>query len=682
MRQRTDLVTSMDDRSPLGRPMQSAGPDMADMRQSSQINLLQILWRRQFTVWMTMLLCIVGALIYLALATPIFTASSRLYVQQQGPQMLSTDAVGMLSKNDAYLYTQAELIKSFPVLNKAIDRSGAKGMRQFAEVDNLMVHLKEELKVTVGKKDEIITIEYDSAFPDEAAHFVNCMVDAYTEYTAANNQTSATEVLKILKAEKDKQDKLLNDQMIAMSKFKVENPEMAFKTKDGMNIATQALASVSDQLTKARLAAASYYVLYLNGSAKQVNYQYWQDSLKQVEEFERLYEQQKTVATEVNKKEAEFAKLSLDVERTIKMADLIDTRIKELNVDEQKGAMNVQILENAKTEDVPSHPRKALIVAAAMVLGVLVGSGFACMHDWMDQRIRSADEVTEIIGLPVLGMVPTMLETDAAARANSGRKVHLDSGSDISEAYRTLRTAIFFGMPEKKVKTILFTSPQPGDGKSTSVSNLAIAMAQAGQRTLLIDCDLRKPVQHKTYSASNDVGISNVVARGVPVDEAIQRTEVEGLSLLPCGSMPPNPAEILNSAAFADVLHKLEQKFDIVLIDSPPVLPVTDARILSAIADMTILVLRAEKSTRKGAMHASDCLLNVGGKLFGAVVNDVPRKRGGYGYYAGYGYGGYGYGGYGDYRGGYGSNVVVSPMANGNGHHAEKKALTFSRVDD
>jgi capsular exopolysaccharide synthesis family protein len=364
------------------------------------------------------------------------------------------------------------------------------------------------------------------------------------------------------------------------------------------------------------------------------------------------------------------------------MCDLIDTRIKELDVDSNKGSMNVQILENAKTEDVPSHPKKPLIVAAAIVLGLLVGSGFACMHDWMDQRIRSADEVSEIVGLPVLGMVPTMLETDAAARANSGRKVHLDSGSDIAESYRTLRTAIFFGMPEKKVKTILFTSPQPGDGKSTSVSNLAIAMAQAGQRTLLIDCDLRKPVQHKTYSASNDIGISNVVARGIPAEEAIQRTEVEGLSLLPCGAMPPNPAEILNSAAFAEVLHALEQKFDVILIDSPPVLPVTDARILGAIADMTILVLRAEKSTRKGAIHASDCLLNVGAKLFGAVVNDVPRKRGGYGYYAGYGYGGYG--GYGDYAGGYGrGEVVVSPVANGNGHHAEKKALAFSnRVND
>jgi len=680
MRQRNEMIAVEDQM--LGRPaaaMNGAATADAEARRS---NLLQILWRRQFAVWMTVLVFSVLALIYLALATPVFTSLSRLYIQQTGPQVLTPDSEGsVVPQADTYLSTQVEIIKSEPILQAAVDASGAKNMRMFADVDDIIDYLQRKLDVSAGKKDQIINVALDSAYPDESATVVNAIVDAYVAFMTKMQKTTSTEVLNILTREKEKQDALLDQQMAALVKFKQTNPDIFFTTgQDGLNIVTQGLANIGDQLTKAKLAAASYYVMYLQANNKAQSYELWQDALKQVDEFQHLYDEQREKAMSVNDAMANLEKLELDKDRTVKLCDLLDTRIKELQVTQDSGALNVNIIEPAKVETIPTKPKKPLILALALVLGGLIGSGLACLYDWMDQRIRSAEEVAEILGMPVLGVVPTMIDADAAARANSGRKVHLDSGSDIAEAYRTLRTAIFFGMPDKKVKTILLTSPQPGDGKSTSISNLAIAMAQAGQRTLLIDCDLRKPVQHKTFNASNDIGISNVVTRGVPVDSAIQQTEVEGLSILPCGSMPPNPAEILNSQPFADVLERLEQKFDIILIDSPPVLPVTDARILGAIADMTILVLRAEKSTRKGTQHAADCLLNVGAKLFGSVVNDVPRKRGGYGYY----YGGYQYGGYGGYVSR--EKPIVSSINVPNGRNrngaSEKKSLTFNRVSE
>jgi capsular exopolysaccharide synthesis family protein len=209
--------------------------------------------------------------------------------------------------------------------------------------------------------------------------------------------------------------------------------------------------------------------------------------------------------------------------------------------------------------------------------------------------------------------------------------------SDIAEAYRTVRTAIFFGAPEERAKTILVTSPTPGDGKTTTTSNLAIAIAQAGQRVLLLDCDFRKPMQHRIFGIEDGMGLSDVITGHKTLNQTVKMTGTRGLYVLPAGPIPNNPSEILHGEMFARVLAKLAEKFDHIVIDSPPVVPVADARILSASADLTILGLRAQKSTRRVSLQAVESLRSVGGRILGAVVNDAPRRRGGYGYYS-YGY--------------------------------------------
>jgi capsular exopolysaccharide synthesis family protein len=213
----------------------------------------------------------------------------------------------------------------------------------------------------------------------------------------------------------------------------------------------------------------------------------------------------------------------------------------------------------------------------------------------------------------------------AVARAMT---VHLDPRSVVAEAYRTVRTAVYFGAGENRCKTILVTSPEPGDGKTTSASNLAIAIAQTGRSVLLLDADFRKPTQHKNLDIKDAVGLSSVLAGREPVSRAIQHTGVEGLDILPCGPIPANPSEILNSREFGELIDNLAAKYDHILFDSPPVNAVTDARILGAVCDATILVLRADKSTRKSGEHARNALLSVGARLLGVIVNDAPHRKG------------------------------------------------------
>jgi capsular exopolysaccharide synthesis family protein len=254
----------------------------------------------------------------------------------------------------------------------------------------------------------------------------------------------------------------------------------------------------------------------------------------------------------------------------------------------------------------------------------------------MDQRLHSAEEIADVLGVPIVGLVPSMSRKESVAAR--GQKVHLDSKSLWAETYRMVRTAVFFAASQAKAKTILVTSPEVADGKTTVVSNLAIAMAQAGQKTLILEADFRRPMQHKVFGLNHhDRGLSSVLGNTEELDEVIQPTYVQGLDLLACGPEVPDPSETLHSENFAKLVKLLAKKYDRVIVDSPPVLPVTDAQILASICQITLLVLRAEKSTRKASRQARDALVRVGARVLGVVVNDVP-KNGRYGYYGGYGY--------------------------------------------
>ncbi|MEM9656961.1 MAG: polysaccharide biosynthesis tyrosine autokinase, partial [Planctomycetota bacterium] len=347
----------------------------------------------------------------------------------------------------------------------------------------------------------------------------------------------------------------------------------------------------------------------------------------------------------------QLRKLEEEVDRHVAMSDLIDERIKEVNVNRDVGAMNVEVMEFAGPSEVPSFPIPSRFFAAGILLGGMAGFGLAWLRDLLDHRLRSVEEIAEVLQLPILGALPQMGGT--RDRSRGGRTVALEPRSTLAEAIRTLRTAVHFGLAGDDVRTILVTSPSPGDGKSTTTSNLAIAMAQAGQKVLLIDADLRKPTQHQIFEADPEIGLSTILTERRPAREAILRDVIEELDLLPCGPIPPNPVELLNNGYFDEVLRDLLKDYDRIIVDSAPVMPVADSRVVAAITDATILVLRAERSTRRLALGARNELWKVRAQRLGVVVNRVPMRK-----QTDYGYGGYGgrYGASYGYSGGYGSS--------------------------
>lgn len=366
------------------------------------------------------------------------------------------------------------------------------------------------------------------------------------------------------------------------------------------------------------------------------------------DELQQAFNDQYKVAMDLNAKAAVYTQLSMGLDRTTKVLDFLDTRIKEFELTSRNDEPNnISILETAKAPsiDLPAKPLRIQVLAVSLAIGLMAGLGAALLLDWMDHRIRSAAEVENLLGLPILGAVPHML--GKRSPIERGQEIHLYPKSEVAESYRTIRTGIRFGITDASSKTLLVTSPSPGDGKTTVASNLAIAIAQTGKRVLLVDADCRRPMVQRIYSLKEEIGLSSVLVGESELAASIQHSNTENLDILPCGPLPPNPAEMLNSEAFTSLLRELSAQYDQIVVDSPPVAPVTDARILAAACDATVLVIRAEKTSRRVAEHACDALASVGAVLLGVVVNDAPRSRSeasGYGHYSySYGYG-YGYG--------------------------------------
>ena len=357
-----------------------------------------------------------------------------------------------------------------------------------------------------------------------------------------------------------------------------------------------------------------------------------------------MYEKEFAKVQNLSGQEAEYAFIVSECQMIESLCDSLLKQINALDLNARFEGLNIHVLENAIAATEPSSPEAIRVMAIGLVVGLMVGAGLALARDWRDKTVRSADEIAAILGVPVLGAVPSISKRGVVAR---GQRLRLASDSRESEAYRSIRTALFFGALREQAMTILVTSPARLEGKSTLVSNLGIAMAQAGQKTIIVDADLRKPMQHRIFSIEDhEQGLAGVLSGTATLEEAIRHTEVQGLDVLTGGQSAPNPSELLNSRAFVNMLEQLKGKYARILVDSPPVGAVTDAQILAARCGLTLLVLRAEKSTRAPTQRARDALLTVGARLAGVIVNDVPKRNSRYSQ-SSYGFYGYHYGDHG-----------------------------------
>lgn len=691
-----------------------APPAVANASES----LAKVIWRGRWIMFICLVLALAAGFVYIQTATPIYTSTAKLYLDYSGIRIAPSYESDRVPRTDRYLYTQAELLVSQPILKAVLTLPEMQRLQTFADVSIRMAYLRNNVEVEVGRRDEIVSVSFSSPYAAEVPQIVNKIVEAYIASRSESQREDSSQVFDRYQKEYDRATQELDQMRDELEQFQAASMLLTLGSDQGNGVdaryreletefAQAQLQTVDAELffnavrlladdpeaLRQYVALAGHVAAYAGGGnttaqleAEQASVESELESLlveltpdhpkvvslqARIEQIEttideskdrfvrvqlaaaeqryleakareedlaRRCEEQRQEVRQMNDELTKYRRLATEVAELTAYRQMIGEQLKEIRTiaGQEVGGFRMQILESASTSEFPSHPQRSKVMAIALVLGLLAGGGLAVLRDLTDQTLRSGEEISSVLGLPVLGVVPAMSRRESVSAR--GRHVHLRPDAPEAEAFRTVRTAIFFGTSKEQARTVLVTSPAQGDGKSTLASNLAIAMAQAGQRTILLDADFRRPVQHAIFEIPADEnGLSAVIAGKTKLAQAIQPTAVPGLEVISSGPRVPNPAEILNSPRFKELLEHLVEAYDRIIVDAPPVTVVTDAQILGAICDATILVLRAGKSTRKVGQRAIDSLHRVDARLLGTVVNDVAKSGDRYGYYGGYG---------------------------------------------
>jgi capsular exopolysaccharide synthesis family protein len=372
-------------------------------------------------------------------------------------------------------------------------------------------------------------------------------------------------------------------------------------------------------------------------------------------------EKQKSVANKLNENAIQYNILKRDVETSRNLYEGLLQKLKEASVSAGLRSSNVRVVDVARVPIVPSEPNIPRNILLGLLMGMAGGVALAFVREFLDNTVRTPEQVEVIAALPSLGVIPMGLIASAEANGRKGRRLSLSSGngkdkengqsagrvelishaqpkSELAESYRALRTSILLSSLGSPPKVILVTSALPQEGKTTTSINSAVVLAQKGARVLLVDADMRRPSIHRALGLRSRAGLSNLLTGSDTAEHLIvASTQVPNLFVLPAGPPPPQPAELLGSSLMQKYLAEWRKQFDHIVVDTPPTVSVTDAVLLSVEADAVILVIRSGQTTKEALRRARDLLLQVNARVMGVVVNAVDLRSAGSYYYYYYG---------------------------------------------
>ena len=359
-----------------------------------------------------------------------------------------------------------------------------------------------------------------------------------------------------------------------------------------------------------------------------------------------LYEGARKKAVDLNLKELEFHRLDRMRAQNEKLYAVLLEQLKEADLRRMMNTNNIRLVDGAVEPKEPIAPRVSVNVSIALLIGLVLGLGLAILREQLDNTLKTPEDVEQKLGVTFLGLLPEIAEEeggDTPKRPRRARRltttlapellVHERPTSGIAEAARALRTNLMFMNPDHPYRRLLVTSAAPAEGKTTVAVSIAVSLAQGGQRVCIIDCDLRRPRLHRIFDRAGDIGLMNVILGEATIDEVAKPTIVPNLSCIPCGPIPPNSADVVSSEKFRRLLDEVSERFDRVVLDSPPIVAVTDSAIASTLVDGVVFVVRAFKTSVNLCRSGLRTLQDVDAPIAGAVLNAVNLNRHEYNYY-------------------------------------------------
>jgi capsular exopolysaccharide synthesis family protein len=333
----------------------------------------------------------------------------------------------------------------------------------------------------------------------------------------------------------------------------------------------------------------------------------------------------------LDRKAVEYAALEREAAADRQLYENLMQRTKETGVSGQYRNSNIEIVDTAEVPQSPVLPNVRRDLLIAMLSGLALAFGLVFAFEYFDSRIKSPDEIKTHLQLPFLGLVPSVTLKDGEQMLLGATEVPPAFG----ESIKAIRTGVVFSSAEEGTRSVVVTSTAPHEGKTMVSSNLAASLAQTDQKTLIIDADMRRPRIHEVFGWLQDPGLSNILVGTATMADAIRKSAVPNLHVLPAGHIPPNPAELLGSQRFKELLRELGRQYDWIIIDAPPVMAVTDAALVGNVATGVVFVIGAEMTSRRHAAVAIEQLANAQAKFIGAILNRANVQRHGY-YYSTY----------------------------------------------
>ncbi len=677
----------------------------APVEERREVHLLdywRLIWRGRWTVLSIFVavvtLVAIGTFtqkpVYRAVATVEIAPVSRKVAPVADVADLGTASFGWFAE-ERYFNSQYEIIKSRDVATRVFDKLDLYNHPRFKSTDDPIGALTKIIEVEPVKDTGIVEISLEGTKPEEVATWVNAIADAYVSRNLDQAVQATSQAVTALLREIAPLKERLED---TQSKtFDFAEKANLYVPENQQKITNEKLSSLQAQYTEIQVKRAQFESLLheidevtRNGGSYESVQQIGADPviidlLREKVQLEREYEkllvtykdkhirvlekqseldkinqkitseanrvidglrtqlallrdqesklgrsvdQAKEESLQVNRKATSFQMVQGEATETKRIYDLINTRVKEITLSSSLLSNNLRILDKAPVPTVAVKPRSLLNIGIGILLGLFLGVGTVFFMDYIDNTVRTSEDVEQFLRLNLLAIVP-----------RQGAEV----GHAVREAYQTLRTSLLFSRKTKGTNLVLVTSAGPQEGKTSTIVNVARTLATAGERVIVLDCDLRRPAVHQRLNLGRDGGITNYIlaSEGDDWKNYARATDLPSLYAITSGPLPPNPADVFGHERFKMLLDELRHHFDWIFIDSPPVVSLADAVILASLADMVTFVIKHNENDREMIRRCVTNVRRVNPNIVGAVLNNVDIERSQYYsdyYYAGYYY--------------------------------------------
>jgi capsular exopolysaccharide synthesis family protein len=651
----------------------------------------RVVWQRRWAVMSVFLLVLGGVALYSFLAPPVYEATATVEVQPQARRYTPGQDVSGIGAGsygwfaeEKYQNTQVEIIRSRSVAEKAFETLGLKNDPRFSKVKDPVGVLRGMIRVVPRRETGLIEISVRSGNPDDAARCVNAFAEIFVARNLQRAQDNVAQALASIRAQMDPLKGRLTE--AEDKRFDVLRETQSYSPETQQEIVRQSLQKLNEGLNSTQLDVsrlktlldkieqiqdgqgdpmsipelAKDEVLQRLGTDKaglerdfeavKVTYRpgapAYQEAESRVEKIKQRIRDQVAVHLGAIRNEYELAVSNeadihgkiqraeqqafqagvatskydvakTDAATTKAMYDVIAKTLSEVTVNAQLVANNITLLDHAIPPNYPVSPNKRLNLVLGFMVGLFLGIASAFFLDYLDNTFHRPDDIERILQLNTLAIVPRF------DRAQGGSAV-------LKEAYQTLRTALIFLSKNRERKVVLLTSTAPQEGKSSTTAQLGRALASAGDKVLLVDCDLRRPTQHIHLGLTRDNGLTDFLAAPQPFMNwraYLKTAGTENLQVLTCGPIPPNPPELLGGERFKRFLAEAREAYDWVLIDSPPAASLSDATLLAGLVDVVLLVIRHNHTDRDMVGRTLQQLRRVGANVAGVILNNVDLDR-------------------------------------------------------